>query len=48
MRAVGGDYRRFLARLGILPSSLISPTRWRDAAASLLAVLFVLLPRRSA
>ena len=48
MRAVGGDYRRFLARLGIVPSSLLSPNRWRDAAASLLAVLVVLLPRRSA
>ena len=48
MRAVGGDYRRFLARVGILPSSLLSPSRWRDAASSLLAVVGVLLPRRSA
>ena len=48
MRSVGGDYRRFLARVGTLPSSLKSPPRWRDAASSLRAVFVVLCARRSA
>mgnify|MGYP006992419380 CR=1 FL=1 len=48
MRLAGGDYRRFLARVGTLPPSLKSPPRWRDSAASLRAVVGVLLSRRSA
>ena len=48
MRSVGGDYRRFLARVGTLPSSLLSASRWRDAASALVALLSLLLPRRSA
>jgi hypothetical protein len=47
MRSVGGDYQRFLARVGSLPSSLLSRLGWRDAASSLLAVVGLLLPRRS-
>jgi integrase len=46
MRSVGGDYRRFLARVGNIPSSLLS--RSRDAASSLLAIALLLLLRRSA
>ena len=48
MRSVGGDYRRFLARVGSLPSSLLSASSWRDAASCLLAVVVLILPRRSA
>ena len=49
MRAVGGDYRRFLVRVGTLPSSLMSASRWRGTAGKLLAALvLLLLPRRSA
>ena len=48
MRAVRGDYPRFLARVGIIPSSLLSLSRWRDAASTLLAAVVLLFPRRSA
>ena len=48
MRSVRGDYPRFLSRVGIIPSSLISLSRWRDAASTLLAAVVLLLSRRSA
>ncbi len=48
MRSVGGDYQRFLARVGTLPSSLLPASRWRAAASALIALLSLLLPRRSA
>ena len=48
MRSVRGDYPRFLSRVGIIPSSLLSLSRWRDAVSTLLAAIVLLLPRRSA
>jgi hypothetical protein len=48
MRSVRGDYPRFLSRVGTFPSSLLSLSRWRDAASALLAAVVLLLPRRSA
>ncbi len=48
MRSVCGDYPRFLSRVGTFPSSLLSLSRWRDAASTLLAAVVLLLPRRSA